>query len=158
MAKEASGVAPVEALMGVSPVYGAGESGGQGMLRITRGEQVRWIWPVHLPGWLAVGWQVTPLAAPLPAVVREAVAAPEAAAVEVPAPEAEEPAAPVAEPAGAPVSKQKIRSRRKANGAADASPAAADAAPNPEPIPADGDEAPVDGADPGDLLIDVLAD
>lgn len=36
----------------------AGESGAAGMLRIRRGEQVRWIWPVHLPGWLALGWQV----------------------------------------------------------------------------------------------------
>ena len=29
-----------------------------GMVRIALGEQHRWIWPVHLPGWLAVGWQL----------------------------------------------------------------------------------------------------
>ena len=30
-----------------------------GMVRISRGNQQRWIWPVHLPGWIALGWQVS---------------------------------------------------------------------------------------------------
>jgi hypothetical protein len=30
-----------------------------GMVRIARGGQQRWIWPVHLPGWIALGWQVS---------------------------------------------------------------------------------------------------
>ena len=29
-----------------------------GMLRIRQGSQERYVWPVHLPGWLALGWQV----------------------------------------------------------------------------------------------------
>jgi hypothetical protein len=28
------------------------------MLRIRQGQQERYIWPVHLPGWLAAGWRV----------------------------------------------------------------------------------------------------
>jgi hypothetical protein len=29
-----------------------------GMLRIQQGNQERYVWPVHLPGWLALGWRV----------------------------------------------------------------------------------------------------
>ena len=29
-----------------------------GLVRIGRGNQHRWIWPVHLPGWMALGWQL----------------------------------------------------------------------------------------------------
>ena len=29
-----------------------------GMLRIQQANQERYVWPVHLPGWLALGWQV----------------------------------------------------------------------------------------------------
>jgi len=29
-----------------------------GMLRIRQGGQERYVWPVHLPGWLAMGWRV----------------------------------------------------------------------------------------------------
>jgi hypothetical protein len=29
-----------------------------GMLRIRLGHQERYVWPVHLPGWLALGWRV----------------------------------------------------------------------------------------------------
>jgi hypothetical protein len=47
-----------------------------GMLRIQQGNQERYVWPVHLPGWLALGWQVagpsSSAADPLP----QAVAAP----------------------------------------------------------------------------------
>ena len=28
------------------------------MVRIQRGSETRYVWPVHLPGWLAIGWQV----------------------------------------------------------------------------------------------------
>jgi hypothetical protein len=28
------------------------------MLRIQQGNQERYVWPVHLPGWLALGWRV----------------------------------------------------------------------------------------------------
>ena len=44
-----------------------------GMLRIQQGNQERYVWPVHLPGWLALGWRVaspSPMAAePLPQAV-----------------------------------------------------------------------------------------
>jgi hypothetical protein len=41
-------------------VQGAGAHGPKpaGMLRIRQGSQERYIWPVHLPGWLAEGWRV----------------------------------------------------------------------------------------------------
>jgi hypothetical protein len=29
-----------------------------GMLRIRLGQQERYVWPVHLPGWLSLGWRV----------------------------------------------------------------------------------------------------
>jgi len=29
-----------------------------GMLRIRQGSQERYVWPVHLPGWLGLGWKV----------------------------------------------------------------------------------------------------
>jgi hypothetical protein len=44
------------------------------MLRIHKGHEEHYVWPVHLPGWLALGWQVAgsgnaPDAGPLPQVV-----------------------------------------------------------------------------------------
>jgi hypothetical protein len=35
-----------------------------GMLRIQQGNQERYVWPVHLPGWLALGWRVAGAEAP----------------------------------------------------------------------------------------------
>ena len=44
---------------GHAPSLSAGAASAQvGMTRIQRGGEVRYVWPVHLPGWLAVGWQV----------------------------------------------------------------------------------------------------
>ena len=40
-----------------SPSTGAA-SAQAGMVRIQRGSETRYVWPVHLPGWLAIGWQV----------------------------------------------------------------------------------------------------
>jgi len=44
-----------------------------GMLRIQQGNQERYVWPVHLPGWLALGWRVagpsSTAAEPLPQAV-----------------------------------------------------------------------------------------
>jgi hypothetical protein len=28
------------------------------MLRVSKGNEERHVWPVHLPGWLAIGWRV----------------------------------------------------------------------------------------------------
>ena len=48
--------APTSGLEGQSlPAFGMQPSG---MLRIRLGQQERYIWPVHLPGWLAAGWRV----------------------------------------------------------------------------------------------------
>ena len=51
-----------------------------GMLRIHQGNQEHYVWPVHLPGWLALGWRVAgsgsaPDAGPLSQAVTEAAAA-----------------------------------------------------------------------------------
>ncbi len=35
-----------------------------GMLRIRQGSQERYVWPVHLPGWLGLGWRVAGAEAP----------------------------------------------------------------------------------------------
>ena len=35
-----------------------------GMLRIRLGSQERYVWPVHLPGWLGLGWRVAGAEAP----------------------------------------------------------------------------------------------
>jgi hypothetical protein len=44
---------------GHAPSLSAGAASAQaGMTRIQRGGEVRYVWPVHLPGWLATGWQV----------------------------------------------------------------------------------------------------
>jgi hypothetical protein len=44
---------------GHAPSISAGAASAQaGMTRIQRGGEVRYVWPVHLPGWLATGWQV----------------------------------------------------------------------------------------------------
>jgi hypothetical protein len=56
-----------------------------GMLRIHQGNQERYVWPVHLPGWMALGWRVAgsgsasdagplPQAMPAPAVPRDSEA------------------------------------------------------------------------------------
>ena len=37
---------------------GAAESHPEGMLRISDGHSVQVIWPVHLAGWLALGWRL----------------------------------------------------------------------------------------------------
>ena len=53
-----------------------------GMLRIHQGNLERYVWPVHLSGWLALGWRVAGSATdrpdePLPQVVSTAADAPD---------------------------------------------------------------------------------
>ena len=53
-----------------------------GMLRIQQGNLERYVWPVHLPGWLALGWRVAGSSTdrpnePLPQVVTAAADAPD---------------------------------------------------------------------------------
>ena len=47
-----------------------------GMLRIQQGNQERYVWPVHLPGWLALGWQVASPSSTAVEPLPQAVAAP----------------------------------------------------------------------------------
>ena len=65
-----------------------------GMLRIRQGNQERYVWPVHLPGWLAMGWRVAGAGAEGPSVGGAATEPPAPAAVLDPAPAAESPSEP----------------------------------------------------------------
>ena len=47
-----------------------------GMLRIQQGSQERYVWPVHLPGWLALGWRVAGPSSTAVEQLPQAVAAP----------------------------------------------------------------------------------
>ena len=47
-----------------------------GMLRIQQGNQERYVWPVHLPGWLALGWRVAGPSSMAVEQLPQAVAAP----------------------------------------------------------------------------------
>jgi hypothetical protein len=51
-----------------------------GMLRIRLGSQERYVWPVHLPGWLGLGWRVAGAEAPSPGIAAAEPPAPSAAA------------------------------------------------------------------------------
>ncbi|MCS5690997.1 hypothetical protein NZK33_03245 [Cyanobium sp. FGCU-6] len=52
--------------MNHSPMAGIAAQGPlpAGMLRIRLGSQERYVWPVHLPGWLGLGWRVAGAEAP----------------------------------------------------------------------------------------------
>lgn len=69
----------------------------QGMVRIHRGAEVRYVWPVHVAGWLSSGWRVgeverRPQAAPAPAVaMTRAVGTETAAAASAQPAESDEP-------------------------------------------------------------------
>ena len=47
----------------MAALHGAGPQTA-GMLRISKGQEERHVWPVHLPGWLAIGWRVAGAKAP----------------------------------------------------------------------------------------------
>jgi hypothetical protein len=47
-----------------------------GMLRIQQGNQERYVWPVHLPGWLALGWLVAGSSSTAAEPLSQAVPAP----------------------------------------------------------------------------------
>lgn len=50
---------PMPSRQGHTPSTSTGAASAQaGMVRIQRGSETRYVWPVHLPGWLAIGWQV----------------------------------------------------------------------------------------------------
>lgn len=130
-----------------------GESGAPGMLRIRRGEQVRWIWPVHLPGWIALGWQVSAKAQG-PAAMPQA--APDAPLPEVLTEEASPRGASEVcsvDPAPAKPRRSKRRAEAKPPGAeTQATDPQAPVTPGDEPPTGQSDASPAD-----DLLADVLA-
>ena len=47
-----------------------------GMLRIQQANQERYVWPVHLPGWLGLGWRVAGPSSTAVEQLPQAVAAP----------------------------------------------------------------------------------
>jgi len=51
-----------------------------GMLRIHKDNQERYVWPVHLPGWLALGWRVAAPSSTMLDPLPQAVMAPATAA------------------------------------------------------------------------------
>lgn len=65
-----------------------------GMLRIQQGNQERYVWPVHLPGWLGLGWRVAGAKAPSVGIAAAETPAPALAAASVPEPEPEPAPAP----------------------------------------------------------------
>ena len=106
-----------------------------GMLRIQQGNQERYVWPVHLPGWLALGWRVAGAEAPSDGTT------------------AAEPPAPIAGAAGElpdqgdakPASARGKRGRRRKEEEAQ-SPAAVEA--NPAPTGADAEQQTAADSDP----------
>ena len=60
-----------------------------GMLRIQQGNQERYVWPVHLPGWLGLGWRVAGAKAPSVGIAAAETPAPEPALAAASEPEPE---------------------------------------------------------------------
>ena len=100
-----------------------------GMLRIQQGNQERYVWPVHLPGWLALGWRVAGPSAMAAEPLPQAVMAPAPAVAQESDPEP---------PAG----RGKRGRRRKEE---EPQPAAAI---EPQPAPTGADVEPQSDADP----------
>lgn len=129
-----------------------------GMLRIRLGNQERYVWPVHLPGWLGLGWRVAGA---------EATAGASSAGVA-----AAEPPAPISAAAGEvreqddakPASPRGRRGRRRKDEAlpvepADTSASTVDDASGPEPSEQERDgESPVAGGAEPDPDPDPAAD
>ena len=102
--------APTRGLEGQSlPAFGMQPSG---MLRIRQGQQERYIWPVHLPGWLAAGWRVAEAAAQQSADETGAIP-PAGVIAEDTAPSSTAPAEPADNPDVPPVTTRGRRGRRR---------------------------------------------
>jgi len=82
------------------------------MLRIRQGQQERYIWPVHLPGWLAAGWRVAEAAAQQSADGTR-VLSPVGVIAEDTAPSSTAPAEPADNPDAPPVTTRGRRGRRR---------------------------------------------
>ena len=50
---------PMPSGQGHAPSFSTGAASAQaGMVRIHRGSEIRYVWPVHVPGWLSSGWHL----------------------------------------------------------------------------------------------------
>jgi hypothetical protein len=96
---------PMPSRQGHAPSLSTGAAAAQqGMVRIHRGTEVRYVWPVHAAGWLSSGWRLGEersggTATPTPAVAATTAAGTETPAA-VPQPSAN---AEADEPAGEPI-------------------------------------------------------
>jgi hypothetical protein len=95
-----------------------------GMLRIRQGSQERYIWPVHLPGWLALGWRVAGAEPPAPIA---------AAAAALPEPDDAKPASSRSRRG----KRRRNEQERKQEQEQDQPPAATESAPEPSAISTD---------------------
>jgi hypothetical protein len=137
-----------------------------GMLRIRQGSQECYVWPVHLPGWLGLGWRVAGSSATAAEPLPQAVTAPAADLASPPEPTAtrgkrgrrrkEEPEQP---PAGGQAHPDETGTTAEAHAADPKHPAALEAAAEADITP--GDDSTSDGDDalsalPDDLFSDPL--
>jgi hypothetical protein len=132
----------------MTPLHGAGPQTA-GMLRICKGQEERHVWPVHLSGWLAIGWRVVGAKQPTALEGLGAMEEGSGSTAAALAQELEHEAAGDAKP----VSTRGKRGRRSRE---ELTPeAAADAAPLPEPIAPAEQDAPLTALPEG-LLDDPL--
>jgi hypothetical protein len=88
---------PMPSGQGHAPSLSTGAASAQaGMVRIHRGSETRYVWPVHVPGWLSSGWQLGDdrQGRSVDALVRSPALAPEPALAPTPVPATQTGAAP----------------------------------------------------------------
>jgi len=120
-----------------------------GMLRIRQGQQERYVWPVHLSGWLALGWRV--VGAESTAGATAGAPSGGVAAAELPAPSAAA-AGELLEPEEAKPASTRGRRGRRRKEEPEQLPAATEATPEPSGITAE-----AIAADPEPSVADDLA-
>ncbi len=114
-----------------------------GMLRIRQGSQERYVWPVHLPGWLGLGWRVAGAEAPTLG----------SAAAEPPAPSAAAAADLLDQDDAKPASTRGRRGRRRKE-EQEQPPAAIEATPQPTGTTAEADAADSEPPVAADLAVE----
>ena len=131
--------------MNHSPMAGIAAQGPlpAGMLRIRLGSQERYVWPVHLPGWLGLGWRVAGAEAPTLGI----------AAAEPPAPIAAAAADLLDQDDAKPASTRGRRGRRRKE-EQEQPPAAIEAAPQPTGTTAEADAADSEPPVAADLAVE----
>lgn len=114
-----------------------------GMLRIRQGSQERYVWPVHLPGWLGLGWRVAGAEAPTLG----------SAAAEPPAPSAAD-MSQLLEPDDAKPASTRGRRGRRRKEEQEQPPAAIEATPEPTGTTAEADAADSEPPVAADLAVE----